>query len=133
MMKKIAYFIVLMSISVFSGCSEYEIIDSKPGEPIDPVSNLDYSVSGSEVTLTWDLPTSHPDDIIQPVSVFIRITRNGVNAGTQTLEGAPESFTFTDYDPQDTYKFIVKVRGEVDTDNPNLSDLRYSLGKTVEF
>ena len=41
--------------------------------------------------------------------------------------------TFTDYDPQDTYKFIVKVRGEVDTDNPNLSDLRYSLGKTVEF
>ena len=131
-MKKLAYFFIMFSILVFSAC-EYEIIDSKPGEPLDPVSNLNYSISGSEVTLTWDLPTSYPDDIIQPVSVFIRIIINGVNAGTQTLEGAPESYTFTGYDPQDTYKFIVKVRGEVDTDNPNLSDLRYSLGSTIEF
>jgi len=121
----------MISLFVFTAC-EYEIIDSKPGESLDPVSNLNYSVSGSEVTLTWDLPTSYPDDIIQPVSVFIRITRNGASAGTQTISEAPTSFTFP-YESGSSYKFIVKVMGEVDTDNKNFSDLRYSPGVTIEF
>lgn len=117
---------------MLSAC-EYEIIDSKPGESISPVTNLSHSVSEDEVMLTWDLPSSYPDDIVQPVSVMIRITRDGNNAGTVVLDDAPESYTYDAYDPSQTFKFTVKVRGEVDTDDPNVSDVRYSLGTTVEF
>ncbi len=131
-MNKIAFLILIYSVFMFSAC-EYEIIDSKPGESISPVTNLSYSVSGDEVMLTWDLPSSYPDDIAQPVSVMVRITRDGNNAGTVVLDEAPESYTYDSYDPSQTFKFIVKVRGEVDTDDPNVSDVRYSLGTTVEF
>lgn len=131
-MKKVAFLILISSVFMFSAC-EYEIIDSKPGESISPVTNLSYTVSGDEAILTWDLPLSYPDDIVQPVSVMIRITRDGNNAGTVLLDDAPESYTYDSYDPSQTFKFIVKVRGEVDTDDPNVSDVRYSLGTTVEF
>lgn len=117
---------------MFTSC-KYEIIDSKPGESIAPVLNLDYSISGSNLTLTWELPSSYPSDIIQPVSVLVTITRNGQNAGAETILDAPKSFTYTTYDPQSTYKFIVKVIGSVNTEDPNVSDLRYSSGVTLEL
>jgi hypothetical protein len=131
-MKKVAFLLLITSVFMLSAC-EYEIIDSKPGESISPVTNLSHSVSEDEVMLTWDLPSSYPDDIVQPVSVMIRITRDGNNAGTVVLDDAPESYTYDAYDPSQTFKFTVKVRGEVDTDDPNVSDVRYSLGTTVEF
>jgi len=131
-MKRIILFIFISSLFIFSAC-EYEIIDSKPGQSIDPISNLNHSISGSNLTLTWDLPSSYPEDIIQPISVMIRITRNGQNAGEQVLQGAPISFTYDSYDPESTYKFIVKVKGEVDTEDRNFSNLRYSSGVILEL
>ena len=129
-MKKIFYFIIVMFI--VSSCT-YEIIDSKPGESVNPVTNLNYTVSGSDVTLTWDLPTSYPDDIIQPVSVFIKVTKDGQAAGTFVVEDSPVTYTFTGYDEAEVYRFTVKVQANVNTDDPNLSELRYSSGNTIEI
>ena len=121
-----------MVMFIVSSCA-YEIIDSKPGESVNPVTNLNYTVSGSDVTLTWDLPTFYPDDIIQPVSVFIKVIKDGQAAGTFVVEDSPVTYTFTGYDETEVYRFTVKVQANVNTDDPNLSELRYSLGNTIEI
>lgn len=130
-MKKYVVYISILSVLFCSSCYEDEIIDSKPGESIDPVSNLEYSISSDNVILTWNLPSTYPDDIIEPVLVQIRILIDGQSGGTVVLERAPESYTFSPYDSSKEYRFTVKVMAEVDTSDPHVSDLRYSLGKTV--
>ncbi|HLT06992.1 MAG TPA: DUF4945 domain-containing protein [Cyclobacteriaceae bacterium] len=118
---------------VLSSCVSDDIIDSKPGEALAPVENLQYIVQGSAVQLTWDLPSSISSDVIQPVSVQIRVAIDGQSGGTFVLDNAPESFLYSGYDPLKTYRFTVKVLGEVDTTEPHISNLRYSLGKTIEL
>lgn len=130
-MKKNVFYILILSILFCSGCYKDEIIDSKPGEAIDPVSNLEYSIADENVILTWDLPSTYPDDIVEPVSVQIRTSIDGQSGGTVVLEEAPESYTFSSYDSSKEYRFTVKVIGAVDTSDPYVSDLRYSLGQTV--
>lgn len=130
-MKKVVLYISILSILFCSGCKEEEIIESKPGEAIDVVTNLKYAIAGENVNLSWNLPATFPDDIIQPVSIFIKITVDGRTEGTLVLDNAPESYTYSPYDPSMEYRFTVKVLGEVDTSDPYFSDLRYSLGTTV--
>lgn len=132
-MKKYLFYISMISLLCCAGCKEEEIIQSKPGEPVDPVSALKHSIAGENVTLSWDLPASLPEDIVEPVSVQVSITVNGQNAGTEVLEDAPQSYTYSPYDPANDYRFTVKVIGAVDTTDPNVSGLRYSLGQTVTF
>ena len=131
-MRKLIYVIILATISVFTSC-EYDILDSKPGEPLPPVSNVTQTVNGTNVTLSWNLPTSYPADVIQPVSVVVRITKDGVAAGTHVLNNAPTNFTYSGYESGSKYRFTVKVRANVDTVEPHLSNLRYSPGVTVEI
>lgn len=130
-MKKQLLYITICGLLVCFGCKEEEVILSKPGEAIEPVTNLDYSITGDNVNLTWELPATFPDDIIEPVSVQVKILANGQNAGTIILEDNPMSFIYTSYDASNEYRFTVKVMASVDTDDPAVSDLRYSLGKTV--
>ena len=132
-MKKIIYYITVISILIISGCTDREILDLKPGEPIDPVKNLQYSISGTDVNLTWTLPSSYPDDIIQPVSIFLRINRDGVTIQQTTLKDSPTSYVYKSYDALKKYTIIVKVVGSVNTTDPNVSNLRYSLGASVSF
>ena len=116
-----------------ASCRDEDVLLSKPGEPIQPVSNLGSSFFGPDVILTWELPQDYPDDVVQPVSVMVRVTIDGHNEGDVILENAPTSYTHPGYDPAKAYKFTVKVRGEVETDDPAESDLRYSLGQTVNL
>jgi hypothetical protein len=132
-MKKYFFYILILSVLLYSGCYEDEIIDSKPGEAIDPVTDLEYAIAETHVNLRWEFPSAYPEDILQPVSVLVRITVDGQTEGTVILEEAPVSYTYTAYDPSKTYRFTVKVVGAVETSDPYASDLRYSLGKTVAF
>lgn len=125
-------YIILLSV-VCSGCVSDEIIDSKPGEALAPVENLDYDIQGAAVEISWELPQSFSGDIIQPVSVQIRIAADGQNNGTFVIDNAPERFLYSGYDPQKAYRVTVKVVGMVDTAEAHISNLRYSLGKTVSF
>jgi hypothetical protein len=132
-MKKYGSYISILSVFLFLACSEYAILDSKPGEAIKPVTNLTHSISGNEAVLTWDLPSDFPDDIVEPVSIFVRITIDGQSGGTVTLANAPETYVFPNYDASRSYKFTVKVMASVDTDQPAVSNLRYSQGQTITF
>jgi hypothetical protein len=132
-MKRYIFYSLILWVLFCSGCREEEIILSKPGEAIDPVTNLEYAIAESNATLTWNLPANLPDDIIEPVSVLIRVTEDGNAKGSFVVEDAPESFTYSLYDPSKTYRFTVKVQGAVDTSDPYRSKLRISPGKTVAF
>lgn len=132
-MKKYGSYISILCVIFSLACQDREILLSKPGEPLKPVTNLAHSVSGTDAVLTWDLPSEFPDDIITPVSVQVRITVDGLNDGNVILEGAPETYTFLNYDASKNYKFTVKVRASVDTDDPAESNLRYSPGQTIAF
>jgi hypothetical protein len=132
-MKNYIRYMTMLCLLFGAGCKEEEILTAKPGEPIDPVNNLEYAVSGNQALVTWDLPVTFSADIIKPVSVLVRISVDGQAGGTQVIANAPESFTYPSYDPAKKYKFTVKVQGAVDTKDPDRSKLRISLGKTVAF
>lgn len=131
MKKKLCLYISGLMFMV-AGCSD-DILTSKEGEPIDPVTNLNYTINENEVTLTWNLPANYPSDIITPVSVRVDIFRDGVLVNNPVLRDAPTSYIYSNYDPQETFRFVVKVRGEVDTDDPYMSSVRLSPGQFVEL
>ena len=130
-MKRNIFYISILLLLVFTGCKKEGMITSKPGESINPVTNLQGAVTNNSINLTWKLPTTLPNDIVKPVSVLINISMDGQNRGTVTLENAPESYIYTPYDASKKYKFTVKVIGAVNTTDPNVSNLRYSLGQTI--
>ena len=132
-MKKALYYISILCVLIITGCTDRDILDSKPGEAIDPVSNLQYTINGTNVILTWSLPSKIPVDIIQPVSIYLQVKRNNVAILSVVLPNAPSSYTYTGYDASKSYIFIVKIQGSVDTKDPNVSNLRYSLGQSVSF
>ena len=130
-MKNKISLIIGFIILVMTGCYDRDIIDAKPGESIDPVTNLNYTVDGNSVNLTWALPTQFPDDIILPVSAMIKVYEDDILKSTVTIADAPTTYTYISYNAENSYRFIVKVVGEVDTDNPNVATTRYSLGEFV--
>ena len=132
-MKKRLSLIICGLLFIMSGCYDRDIIDVKPGEPIAPVTNLAYSINGTDVLLSWNLPTSYPSDIIQPVSVVVYVYRNGTLINTITVADAPTAYTLTSYNAANTYRVIAKVQGAVDTDDINMSKIRLSPGVTVVF
>lgn len=132
-MKKIIFSLSILCVLAFIGCTDRIILDSKPGEPIEPVTNLQYTISGTDVNLSWSLPASIPADIKPPVSINIKVLRNNVSILTVTLPDAPVSYVYKPYDATKNYIIIVKVLGNVDTVDPNVSNLRYSLGSSVTF
>lgn len=133
MVKKNTVLFAALFFLLLQGCVSDEIIDSKPGEPLPPVENLAYRIEGAAVELTWDLPQSLSADIVFPISVQVRVSADGQNSGTFVLENAPESFLYQGYDPAKSYRFTVKVVCSVNTTEPHISNIRYSLGKTASF
>jgi hypothetical protein len=132
-MKKSLYIIMCTLLLTMFGCYDRDIIDEKEGEPIAPVTNLDYTINGTEVILSWTLPTGYPTDILQPVSVVIYVYRNSTLINTITVPDSPTTYTYTAYTAANTYRIVVKVKGAVDTDEVNESKIRLSPGVTVVF
>lgn len=132
-MRKSLYIVMCTLLLILSGCYDRDIIDEKAGDPLDPVTNLDYTINGTNVVLSWTLPVSYPLDIIQPVSVVLYVYRNSTLINTFTVPDAPATYTYTSYNAANTYRIIVKVQGAVDTDDVNKSKVRLSPGVTVVF
>jgi hypothetical protein len=129
-MKNLKYIVFGIIILFASGCYDRDIIDSKPGEPIDPVTNLSYLVEEGNIILSWNLPADNPSDIILPVSVYIKVYRDEVLISTVTI-AETTTYTYSAYNSEKSYRFVVKVVGDVDTDDPNAAVTRYSLGAYV--
>ena len=132
-MKKVIFYISILCVLIFSGCTDRTILDSKPGEAIYPVTNLHYTIAGTNVNLTWDLPSKIPSDINLPVSIYIQVKRDNVSVLSVTLPDEPVSYAYDSYNSSNQYIIIVKVMGNVNTKDPNVSSLRYSPGVSVSF
>lgn len=132
-MKSYIFLIAILSLLFCGGCQQEEILDAKPGEPIAPVTDLKHVIVGDQVELTWKLPANYPADLVKPVSVLVRITKDGQNGGTQVLADNPERFVYSGYDASVPYRITVKVQGAVNTTDPGRSKLRISPGVTVAF
>jgi len=131
-MKNYIFYISMVCLLLCASCKDEEILSSKPGESIAPVTNLKHAISGTTTTLTWDLPTAFPADIVQPVSVLVQRYENGLSVGSQVLANAPKSVTYP-YNATKKYKYIVKVQSAVNSTDPYVSKLRISPGQTVNF
>ena len=129
-MKKLIYTLIL-SLAVISFSCTGNILTSKEGDPLDPVENLDYALVDEVVTLTWSLPAQYPSDIIQPVSVRVDIYCDGNLMENPIVTDSPVLFSYNGYVPGKTYRFVVKVRGEVNTDDPYMATVRLSPGRIV--
>ncbi|MBC9795720.1 DUF4945 domain-containing protein [Sinomicrobium weinanense] len=133
-MKKYVFYIFIWSLLLCSGCYDDDIITSKPGEPIDPVSNLAANAEGDQVNLSWDLPSAYPENVIEPVSVLIHVSVDGRReGGSITLEDNAVSYTYSPYDPAKTYRFTVKVMAHAEPSEDYQSGLFYSPGSTIEL
>ncbi len=130
-MKKFYLLILFIIAASLTGCYDREILGSKDGESINPISNLSFTTAAPQVVFTWNMPSGYPEDIVQPVSVVVTIYRNDVKVSTITLANAPTTYTYTSYSSANTYRFIFKVMAAVDTDDPNKATLRYSSGKVA--
>ncbi|MBE0653966.1 MAG: DUF4945 domain-containing protein, partial [Bacteroidales bacterium] len=96
-MKRYYIFILIIIAASLTGCYDREIIDSKEGESIDPISNLNYNIIEPVVVFTWDMPANYPSDVVEPVSIVVVVYRNNVKVSTLTLPDAPTTFTYSSY------------------------------------
>ncbi|MBP1662945.1 MAG: hypothetical protein H6Q19_85 [Bacteroidetes bacterium] len=97
---------------VFTSCYDRDIPNIEPNLPA--VSNLQYTLVGDSVKLTWSLPLGH-DSLSASISTL---------NGTVLVSGNPTSYTFGLVEVLKEYSFTVKIK---DTKG-NLS-----LGQTVRL
>ena len=138
-MKKLAHKIFVLLLLFFGACTDRDIIESKDGVSLPPVSNLALAKIGdSNVRVSWTIPPDIPQSINQPLNVYVEVkqiigvttTRTEYSA---TLPNAPSQFDYELPDTEKTYHITVKLQGGVKDPNPNYSATIYSLGKTVIY
>src|SRR5690606_21164116 len=103
-MKKKSLILLIFVCHYMTGCYERDIIDDKFGEAIEPINGLNFSITGSDVIFTWNLPSTYPDDLILPVSVVVTIFINNINVGSETLDSAPTTYTYSSYSANENYR-----------------------------
>lgn len=120
-------------------CNKSEAIDSKPGVSLPAVANLTLQKTGpNKVTLNWQIPTSIPSEIGQPLNVIIQVNEfvsmtkwNPV--ANFNLPNAPASFNYDIPNASSVYHFTVKLNGKTKTVDKNYSSNIFSPGQTVEY
>lgn len=133
--------ILLMALVIWScgGCTDRDEIDRKSGVSLPPVEQLQLAATADgQVKLSWKIPSSMPEEIQQPVSVYIDIREvvsatQSVPAFSTTLPDAPTEFTVALPDPAKSYELTVKLMGYTDSTDPNHSNGMYSPGETVMY
>jgi hypothetical protein len=141
-MKKIIFLFLIITLAcINTSCYDRDILDSKEGVIMPTVSNLQFTTSGNQVTLSWTLPSNIPAAFMRPVSVNVQILRYrpGVLSATR-LENRvlPDEALTLDYvlpsDPDNIgyeYHAIVKLVGTLNESVYGYSSQIYSLGQTV--
>lgn len=111
-MKKITIFLtVVLFVILLQGCYDREIIDRKEFYyELPTVQNLSYTVTGDEVTLTWQIPATIPDEFNRPLEVIVQEVENDIYRERRELlnENTTASFSM---EPGNEYRFIVRLQG----------------------
>ena len=83
---------VIFTCLLFTGCYDRDVVGSKGTHYILPkVENLDYSVQGNTVKLTWQIPDNIPDEFLRPLEVSIQKVENDIYRDVITIGKALQS------------------------------------------
>ncbi|MDR2042363.1 MAG: DUF4945 domain-containing protein [Tannerella sp.] len=141
-MKKRVYIFMLLTwvCLCIPSCYDRNILDSKEGVSLPPVTGLEYTRSGDQVTLTWGIPSDIPPEISRPLSVNVQVLRYrpGVlsitRVDTHTLSGEPLTASLTVPNEDNAgyeYHIVVKLTGHLKESVYGYSSQIFSLGQTI--
>lgn len=135
--KIIHYAGVLLLVTV-AACTDRDILESKPGVSLPPVTGLSLSADTPYVELSWKIPAGLPEEIQQPVDIYVEVNEilsptRAVRIFSTVLPEAPTSFSYQLPDALKKYHLTVKVHGRTKTADPNYSGEIYSEGQTVVY
>ena len=142
-MKKTVYSIVMtigLCLCAVS-CYDRSILDEKDGVSLPPVTSLQSSRSGNEVTLTWEIPVNIPAEIERPLNVNVQVLRyrpgvlSATRVDTRTLAGEATTAAYTVPDDVDNvgyeYNIVVKLTGNLRESIYGRSGSIFSPGQTL--
>ena len=127
--------VTLISL-LFTSCYDREIIDSKGvHHPLPKVENLDYSIQGSTVKLTWEIPSNVPAEFVRPLEISIQKVENGIYTDKITIVDEGTSAENIAIKADGKYRFIVKLVGYLNDEakQPGISSKIYSEGQVIEI
>lgn len=137
-MKTIVY-IFGLCILLSGACTDRDVLDGKPGVSLPRVNNLVLEETGEKsVLLRWEIPSSLPAEIVQPVNVFIQVSQiasptSAVPVFSIMLPDAPSEFSYEVPETGKTYHITVKLNGKTKNTDRNYSSDIYSEGQTVVY
>lgn len=136
-MKNIARIFIVAFVSLlFTSCYDRDVIDSKGiHHPLPKVENLDYSIQGSTVKLTWEIPTNVPAEFVRPLEISIQKVENGIYTDKITIVDEGTSAENIAIKADGKYRFIVKLTGYLNDEakQPGISSKIYSEGQVIEI
>lgn len=111
-MKRIINIFIFGILSLLTvGCYDRSVIDDKGLDfYIPPVSNAQYSIDGTTLTLTWSVPSDISDEYVRPIYVQIQEVENNIYTEKVTVAETVTSATFT-IDTANEYHYIIKTNG----------------------
>jgi len=103
--------LVILTVILFTGCYDRDIIDRKDfHHSLPKVENLSYSLQGNVVALTWQIPDNISEAFTRPIQVKIQVVENDIYRQVVTVYDEQNRAEIT-IDPAKDYRFIVKLLG----------------------
>ena len=126
---------VIFTCLLFTGCYDRDVVGSKGTHYILPkVENLDYSVQGNTVKLTWQIPDNIPDEFLRPLEVSIQKVENDIYRDVITIGNEGTFAEGIAIDANKRYRFVVKLVGNLTDEvvETGISSRIYSEGQVID-
>ena len=119
---------VIFTCLLFTGCYDRDVVGSK-------VENLDYSVQGNTVKLTWQIPDNIPDEFLRPLEVSIQKVENDIYRDVITIGNEGTFAEGIAIDANKKYRFVVKLVGNLTDEvvETGISSRIYSEGQVIDI
>lgn len=127
--------VIMLTISLFTGCYDRNILDEKEfNHSLPNVENLNYTIQGNVVRLTWDFPVTISEDFRRPLEVSIQVVEDNIYRQKVIVRDENESVNIT-IDTTKEYRFIVKLLGYLTAKarEEGVTDRVYSVGEVIEI
>lgn len=125
--------LVILTVILFTGCYDRDIIDRKDfHHSLPKVENLSYSLQGNVVALTWQIPDNISEAFTRPIQVKIQVVENDIYRQVVTVYDEQNRAEIT-IDPAKDYRFIVKLLGFLTPEarEVGFTDMVFSEGEII--
>ena len=126
---------VALSLVLFTGCYERDIIDRKDfNHSLPKVENLSYTKEGNVIKLSWQIPNNIPTDFKRPLEASIQVVENDIYRQKFSVFNEVKTADVT-IDPTKKYRVIVKLLGFLtpEAKEEGFTDRVFSDGVIIEI